>query len=300
MINILAACDANYVQHLGVMLVSLLEHNAAERFRVFVLTSVTAAEMAKVAASCAGYRCEIVPVSIDPGRLDGVPVYGHVTRAGYYRLLLGDVLPPDVSRVLYLDSDILIAGSIAELWNRDLGGNIVAAVADEVGAPPKLKLPAGETYFNSGVMVIDLEQWRRERVGEAALAFARDEPHRITWWDQCALNFVLRGRWLRLDRKWNLQTLALGRFTQYDVVSTAEGRQRLADAVVIHFTTNAKPWLYLCGHPAKAAYWRYLRKTPWRDYRVPDLSARNVTRRLLLRYCPWLINAYRSAQGRAR
>jgi lipopolysaccharide biosynthesis glycosyltransferase len=297
MINIVAACDSNYAQHLSVMLASLLDCNPGERFRVFVLTSAPPDALERVRASCTGHDCEIVPVEIDPRRLAGVPIFGHVTPAGYYRLLLGEVLPQDVSRVLYVDSDIVVAGSIAGLWSLELGSNVIGAVPDEgypSGGPAKLGLAEADRYFNSGLILIDLERWRREGTGEAALAFARSEPQRITWWDQCALNFVLRGRWMVLDRKWNLQTHAIGEFTGWEVVPSEEGRQRLRDAAVIHFTTHSKPWLYRCGHPAKARYWHYLRRTPWRNYRVPDLSARNVARKLAMRYCPSLVQAYKT------
>src|SRR6185436_4134726 len=103
-----------------------------------------------------------------------------------------------------------------------------------------------------------LERWRRGQIGRTALAFVRDQPHRITWHDQCALNHVLRGSWLALQPKWNLQTHMIGAFRGYDFVATQEGLKRLEDAAIVHFTTNWKPWLYRCRHPHRAQYWRYL------------------------------------------
>ena len=295
-ISIAVSCDSNYAQHLSVMLVSLFENNPGRHFRVFLLTTADSGALQKLAQSCAGYDCSLETVRVAPGLIDGVPISGYITPAAYDRLLLGDVLPADVSRVLYLDSDIVIAGSIAELWNLDLGGNVVGAVASEehrAGAPGRLGLADGEHYFNSGVLLIDLERWRRDRVGHAALAFARDEPHRITWHDQCALNFVLRGRWLALDRKWNLQPPAIGPFTAYLYpVPSEEGLERLRGAVVIHFTTVAKPWNFLCGHPARHRYWQYLKKTAWRNYRMPDVTVKNVVRDFVIRRCRPLLKMY--------
>jgi len=299
MINIVAACDDNYAQHLSVMLVSLLENNPNQRFRIFLLTTANPEALRKISESCEGYaHCRLEPRRVDPGLLESAPVSGHITQAAYYRLLLGEILPLEVRRVLYLDSDIVVVGSIADLWSADLGSNVVGAVQDDVfnghpDARARLGLPHGEDYFNSGVLLIDLERWRRERVGHAALAFARDEPQRITWHDQCALNFVLRGRWLPLERKWNFQTPAIGGFTAFLYpIATDEGLEGLRRAVIVHFSSRAKPWNFLCGHPAKSRYWHYLRKTAWRNYRMPDVTMRNVVRDFLIRHCLPVLRAY--------
>jgi lipopolysaccharide biosynthesis glycosyltransferase len=153
------------------------------------------------------------------------------------------------------------------------------------------------------VLVVDLDRWRREDIGAQAIAVARNEPHRITWWDQCALNIVLRGRWMPLDQKWNLQTNAIGPYEPYEkfgVNPTPEGLAKLRAATVIHFTNRTKPWQYLCEHPAKPRYWHYLGKTPWRDYRMPDLTARSFVRKnLMLRY-PSVLRAYYELVARFR
>jgi lipopolysaccharide biosynthesis glycosyltransferase len=301
-INVAASCDNHYAQHLSVMLVSLFENNPGLRFRIFILTTADPDTLGKVAASCSGYPCRLEPLRVDPGRLRGVPVTGYASAAVYYRLILDEVLPPEVGRVLYLDSDIVVTGPISDLWAQELEGNVVGAVADEgFRDHRKLGLAAGENYFNSGVLLVDLERWRREGIGQRAIAVARDEPHRITWWDQCALNLVLRGRWLPLDRRWNLQTDGLNLHAASRSITAGERRERLRTAAIIHFTTQSKPWQYMCDHPAKQRYWHYLAKTAWRDYRMPDLSAGNVLRRLLVRSCPAALKqAYWTVRRRVR
>jgi lipopolysaccharide biosynthesis glycosyltransferase len=292
-INVLAACDANFVQHLGVMLVSLLEANPDETFHVYLITTADPRQLDGIHEIGRRYGCRIEQLKTTAREIDGLPVAGHISSASYLRLIMGAALPADVERVLYLDSDIVVTGAIGELWRIELGENVVAACVDEVVAVHrKLGLSEGAQYFNAGVMLVDLKKWREADIGARAIDIVRTEPHRITWWDQCALNFVLQGSWLPLDRRWNLQTHALGKFTGMGVVCDDRGRARSKDAAIVHFTTPAKPWQYMAEHPLKHLYWRYLKKTPWRGYRPPDWYPHNVILKTLARYCPPMLPVY--------
>ncbi len=110
--------------------------------------------------------------------------------------------------------------------------------------------------------------------------------------DQCALNVVLHGRWLPLDRKWNLQTRALGRHVGSTVIVDRQGQERTKAAVIVHYTTSLKPWLYTMEHRLKDLYWRHLKKSPWKDYRPPDRYPHSILCKMLERYCPPLLPPY--------
>lgn len=145
-----------------------------------------------------------------------LPVSDHGSPAAYYRLLLSEMLP-EFSSVVYVDCDAIFLRDPAELLVDRYEPYPVAAVQDlcnptlssPFGLPGYLvpECDRGAPYFNSGLMVMDLDIWRSMRLGPAARQFAREHPHSVPYWDQDALNAVLRGNWYPLDRRWNVVPL---------------------------------------------------------------------------------------------
>jgi lipopolysaccharide biosynthesis glycosyltransferase len=117
--------------------------------------------------------------------------------------MIADLLP-EISRALYLDSDIVVMGDISGMLHLDLSQYPLAAALDAFDASPlfKRKISLGQSvpYFNSGVMLLNLDRWRSENIGRRALDFAATNPQYIVYWDQCALNNIIRGNFLVLVR----------------------------------------------------------------------------------------------------
>ena len=157
-----------------------------------------------------------------------------------FRLLVGSSLPGDVSKVIYLDADLLIQRDIFELWEQDMQGNIVLAVQDSYIQRP---------YFNSGVMVIDLDAWRMAEIEQCCLKAAGRLVNRTKWLDQDALNECLAGRWGRLVPVWNkqfsLDVFPDWRCSPYEEKEFLEARSHPA---IIHFCSRTKPWHPFCDH----------------------------------------------------
>src|SRR5262249_6196486 len=107
---------------------------------------------------------------------------------------------------LYLDADTLVVDDLAPLFTHGLDGRYVAAVANVLepqfaDRPQKLGLPAGQPYFNSGVLLLNLAAMRADHCTERILHCARTEP--LLWPDQDALNLVLGARSVMVHPRWN-------------------------------------------------------------------------------------------------
>jgi lipopolysaccharide biosynthesis glycosyltransferase len=166
----------------------------------------------------------------------------HISRATYARLLLASSLAATVSRVLYLDADILVLDDLGPICRLDLDGAVLGAVRDRrldtyikagnttlAGRP----IPRVRDYFNAGVLLIDVARWRAERISEKALDYLERYPHSL-YSDQDALNAACDGVWKKLDSRWNYYQIDLER--PIANISTA---QRPA---IIHFQGCLKPW----------------------------------------------------------
>lgn len=201
-----------------------------------------------------------------------------LSAASLYRLLLGDLLPDDVERVLYLDADVVLAGSPLPLIRTDLDGKTIAAVRESQSpwaAGPlgpswrELGLQPGSPYFNSGMMLVDVARWRQREIGRRTLEILRTSAPR--WGDQDALNAVLEGDWQELPRRWNLQSAELRGESASWALWRDDVEAAIADPAVIHFTERDKPWDPGTAHPLAPVWYSHLDRTDWRGWRPTPL-----------------------------
>ena len=163
------------------------------------------------------HELQFLSVQGEPAALK---IYGHVSSATYYRLYVPELLPSYIKIALYLHSDILINGCILDLLTTDISGHSVAAVPDALvdrNEEIRLKIGLNEKarYLNAGVLLMNLECWRSEKIGVRALEFCISNPDLITYWDQCALNHIVQGNYSILDKKWNFQYAHMARKSTY-------------------------------------------------------------------------------------
>ncbi len=274
-VEILLCASAGYFQHAAVVAVSALESCAARSIRITVLTC-DADGVAKswLRTSLAPYPHARLEIHRNADRqVEGLFVDRHITKEAYLRFLAPEILPLEVQRVIYLDCDLVVTDDIGKLWLADLGGKATGAVAecDWTEATPgdmrlaELGIAPGQTYVNSGVLVMDLAKWRRDGLCRKVLDCARRLGAGAAYHDQDALNLALGGDIALLDRRWNVQTLMLGRQYRKLLPRDHEASQTARQAPgIVHFSTADKPWKFRSWTRRRALYFRYLDKTAWK------------------------------------
>jgi lipopolysaccharide biosynthesis glycosyltransferase len=282
-VSILMCTNALFLQHTAVCLASLLANNPDAFFDIVIVRRATEElNEEKLRRSLAGFSNHSLTFQKFTPPADlllPLEPHAHYTIDTYTRLWLGEFFPEQVTRVLYLDADIVVVGGISQLWQTDLDGALMGAV-DIPGSDQgvrRLGMRLEEGYFNAGVLLIDLAQWRATRGEITVLDYIRAYPERVSY-DQDALNACFRSRTKRLDYKWNVirpfyrepLVLPLGR-TEIETIRH--------DARIIHFNGGSKPWSYFCDHPRRAEYERYLRMTEWRNYVPADRTLMNMVRK---------------------
>jgi lipopolysaccharide biosynthesis glycosyltransferase len=179
--------------------------------------------------------------------------------AHYSRLLISRLLPAALKKVIYLDADTLVLHDIERLWETPLEGHVVAAATDylaNVGAAisnyRELGLDPDEKYFNSGVMLINVDLWRQHQVGERVLACTQrnrrylDAQGSFHQYDQFGLNVVLYRHWKELDGRWNYGS-----------------ELQAADAFIVHYNGHGKPWSATCSQLYRDLFFEHLREGGW-------------------------------------
>jgi len=164
----------------------------------------------------------------------------HVSKATFYRLFIASILPSRVSSVVYLDSDAVVIRSVRELFEVEL--DLPVAACNHFRAVDEFRLcgPLGGSYFQGGVLVIDLDAWREQILEESFKEIMAAERERIRWWDQDVLNIAFSGKWQRIPVWYNVSRDAL----QAMPVDCA-----LENARFLHFDGSRKPWRTVNQHP---------------------------------------------------
>jgi lipopolysaccharide biosynthesis glycosyltransferase len=147
--DIIAGCDADFAQHLAVMLLSLADTNPQHSFSVFVLWNGASSEKEKLRGVLAGTPFEFSLIDVSDAPFSDLAVTGDITTMTYARLLVGDLLPREIDRILYLDGDILVRGDVGALWTTDLQGKTIGAVVDLPSIPSIRPLDCARTLFTS-------------------------------------------------------------------------------------------------------------------------------------------------------
>jgi len=289
-VDLLLCTNNLFLQHAAVCLASILTNNQESFFNIVIVAQLGETldedKLRRSLSRFPNHTLTFRSFEIPRHLLLPLNPAAHYTLDTYTRLWVGEFFPPTSRRVLYLDADIVVAGSIAPLWNVDLAGALMGAV-DIPGSDrgvTRLGLRFEDGYFNAGVLLIDLAQWRATRAEEEVIDYIRANPERVLY-DQDALNACFRAKTKRLDYKWNVirpffrEPLALP-------LPRAEIEMIRREATIIHFNGDSKPWSYFCDHPRQADYQKYLRMTEWRNYVPPDRTPLNRLRKAVAAVLP--------------
>lgn len=138
----------------------------------------------------------------------GLPVLGGYS--AYYRILIPNLLPKTVNKVLYLDCDTIVENDLNGLFMMDLSKHALAAVEDEItlksdfkNLKKRLRIPKNNSYFNSGVMLLNLEFMRNNNLTKKILDFLHKNNERIVLHDQDGLNAILYNHWIKIPETYN-------------------------------------------------------------------------------------------------
>jgi lipopolysaccharide biosynthesis glycosyltransferase len=280
-IHIICAADARYGAYAGIMLSSVLNSNELSSIHCHLLDDgVHARDRNRMArmAQRAGGALSIYNIK---DKLDEHPDIlqrmAHYTRPAFGRLFIPEFLPKSISRIIYFDCDVICTSSLRELW--DIGGSagILGAVRDEWvdrDAAHKLSIgmPADAAYYNSGVLLINLAEWRKRSLSMILLKYLSSVPKTL-YPDQDAINSLLWSEITELSGKWNVL-----------ITSPEPGRaiENLNAAVNIHFCGGFKPWHigYACLRgPASDTFRRAKALSPWK-WKPSDFHFGRMTRKL--------------------
>jgi lipopolysaccharide biosynthesis glycosyltransferase len=291
-LHLACAADERYVPHSAAMIHSVLAHGDGADVHVHYLRgpAFPAAVMDPLREMVEGAGAAISFPCIPDEDIAGMPTMDRIPSAMWYRIFLPELLP-GVDRVLYLDADTIAVDSLRPLTEMDLSGCYVAAVTNVLERhylhrPAALGLRGPQTYFNSGVILMNLELMRRDGCTEALRECAIGRRAELQWPDQDALNIVLGPRRRPLHPRWNCMNSVLAFPWAVEVFGADAVEEARRNPAIRHFEGPGfnKPWHYLADPATRETYMEHRRATPWPELdvegRTPANAVRRVARRL--------------------
>jgi lipopolysaccharide biosynthesis glycosyltransferase len=291
-LHLACAARSDYLPHGAAMLHSVLGQTPAHELSIHFLHG---ADLPPDAAPSLTEMVERLGGTIEFLEVSEAMVAGLRTRGDFlpashwYRVFLPQLLPA-LDKLLYLDVDIIAVDSIVPLWETELGDHYLAAVTnvfqhDHLDRPAQLGLADPRDYFNSGVLLMNLDLMRRDDCTRKLIDYAQSHHELLAWPEQDALNVVLGQRRLALHPRWNAMNSVLTFPSSVDVFGADAVEEARRNPALRHFEGPFanKPWHYMCDDDMRDLYFEHRRQTPWPRVRVEGRTPANVARRGLRR-----------------
>lgn len=278
-IPIVLSSDNQYAPLMYTTMLSLLENAYKKTFYDFYLlvTSNFSDEYQKLILKLINtYKCNIHFIFIK-NQFENVTLkIPHTTKTTFYRLLVGELLPQEFDKCIYLDIDICVCNDISELYNIDIKDNYIAGVVspgyyiEESRHCKRLNLPSMKKYINVGVMLMNLKQIRKDNMTQKFIELAKRNYHDQ---DQDVVNIACYGKILTLPPKYNAMVLRLKE--NNPLLRHLYSEEEITEAnnfpIIVHYANKYKPWNSV-GVYMEKYWWNIAKKTPFinnlfnRDY----------------------------------
>ena len=265
--NVVLCADRRYSMPCGVCLTSMFENNKDVELNAYILTNdLDIVDIEKFHDLGRRYSQKVFVVQVEDVYFEGLKTSERFSKAIYYRFLIPKILSKE-SCALYLDCDIIVNGSLKQLEAVQLESFACAVVRDQMSNDKRIlkRLEIDTPYFNSGVLLMNLDYWRQNEISTKLVNFIHDNSDSCIFPDQDALNYLLSGEVVYLPLTYNFQELF------YLHTDNLKGDKNLWDEiektkespVIIHYTNSVKPWYMECTHPLQNAFEKYRAYSPW-------------------------------------
>lgn len=266
-LNICFSTDNNYAEQLAVTIASIIKNsNDSDSFNFFILNSDFSKEnKSKIEELKHIKDFKIAFIKINKNDFSCCPMlkdyndefsHYHVTQPTYYRFKLASIFP-NLTKILYLDCDLIIKSSLEDLYSIDISDYYAAMIPDVENENESERLGL-DVYCNAGVMLINLDKWRKDDIENRLFDYASKNKETILWQDQDIMNVVFKDKIYALNRKWNFQ------YFLYDETRYEGLLDKYYKYNILHFAGKYKPWGFHIVHPLFFEYYNYLALTPWK------------------------------------
>lgn len=260
-VNVCITADDKFAPYAATTLFSLLDNFSGNLLNIYYVTEhLTPSSKSRTHRALDPFNVRLNWIDA-PSELDKLPQSGWTAPISHARMFMNELLPNHVKTVLYLDSDMLVLDDISRIWRNPDDDFVLMACSDnkypttgktrsnrlftEIGIEPD------SDYFNSGLMMINLDNFRIHDYLEQYLLLVKQYGESFSHCDQDIMNIIFNNKWEKLEGNWNATT--------YDINHNEKSRE---EASILHFT-GPKPFNHRCRHLYKNLYFKYFYRSGW-------------------------------------
>lgn len=250
--NIIFAVNDSYASKLAVTIISILENNNNENFCFYILSSdfskKSKQNIEKIKQKYQNWSIKYI--TPEKALFENLKLnIEYISIETYYRYIIANILI-NSDKALYLDADLVVNGSLSELYKTDLTGYYCAGVKDshieKSGYKTKLGFSDTDLYINAGVLLLNLDMIRQENLVEKLFKNTHELSNTISYQDQDIINITFKNKIKELDSIYNFAT-----------INAKEEKDKRNSAIIIHYTGKRKPWHKGCKNKVRKIWFKY-------------------------------------------
>jgi lipopolysaccharide biosynthesis glycosyltransferase len=252
---IFALCvDDNYFEQACAVISSIRANHSEITVKIYLIGMKLNKPNIEMITTLQNELLEVIYIEFSSSRYSSFGIRSHVSLAAYVRLELPDMLIKE-SKVMYLDADLVVMKPLDKIWDTDITNKPAAAVENPFFDRHKqLLMDENSKYFNSGVMLINLDFFREFNIAEKAFNFVVENEHNMVFHDQDALNHAINGNWVELPIECNFQTFFIRKFHRFSKQKKKSIKAALKSPLIIHYSSGIKPWGAFDPHPYRKSF----------------------------------------------
>jgi len=279
--NVVYASDDNFAEIMGVSICSLFESNKdVAELTVYVLEDNIGKEnKQKLDELAKTYGRKVQYCSIEnvkPKLASLCQERGSLCT--FSRLMLSQLLPLDLDRVLYLDCDTIVRKNLLDFYNQNFEGNIICGVMDCISKQHRSRIGLDEKaiYINAGMMLVDFQAWHKHNIDKEIAKTIHKYSGKVPYADQGIVNISLQGHIKLVHPRYNCMsiftTFSFDDLQEYRRPSACDSSAAINDAQkdpsIVHFVTLfciSRPWIKNSSGPYFDEWKKYKQMTPWKN-----------------------------------
>lgn len=250
-LNIVFCVNDIYSQYIRITILSIIQNNPLNYINIYVLSDfISKNNLNRLVEFTTIYKkINIKIITVDDSILKNLPTTPGWTIHTWYRLLIPQLIPNYVSKVLYLDADTLVVGDLTPLFRLDMNGKSIAATPEanyfNIDYYKRLGYDENKGYICAGVMMINLDYWRKLNITEKSLKWAKNNRNLLKLLDQDVVNYICRDSKIILPLKYGVVQWYFTEEKFYQSYFLAELKESVLNPLIIHYAFTP-PWYKDC------------------------------------------------------
>ena len=257
--NILLAADNKYLKYMENLIFSIKSNLDDENIKIyFVNQNVDKEKLNRKKRKLERkYDIEFNIINVSQEMFSNLPINEHFSVEMYFRMIAQFILPENLDRILWIDIDIVCLENIKQFYYQDFDNKSMIVCADSmygeqmlVEHKENLGIKPDTKYFNSGVLILNLDKMRKKYTMEEIMETSIKYKDKLKYPDQDILNILYEGDVKYTGKRYNYQLIF-----RDDIEKGDEGKIAL-----LHYTSAEKPWRFKAINKASKYYWIYEKK----------------------------------------